>query len=261
VKILDAKTTGSHVVKLVLAIILLPSLCYAGIINTLPEIPSHYGEELLTAKLSASLDWQHGNNKQLDIKAAGNLFLQREFWSLYITSSFTRSTSNNALEAFDTLNHIRVRYFFLYWLGLEAYTQHEYDTFRKLDTRYLAGIGSTFKIIDTDYFDVMVGTSALVEFIRPSEQLPEEVNFRWSNYVQAEFSINERLTIQNIFFYQMRFDDPRDVTIFESVSLEIKAFDWFGVALGFTLSHDERPLPGVEKTDLGLTSALFVEYQ
>lgn len=55
------------------------SVCYAGIINTLPQIPSYYKTHRLkvNTRFFASIDWQQGNNETLDLKTGGYLTLQQ----------------------------------------------------------------------------------------------------------------------------------------------------------------------------------------
>lgn len=245
---------------LITIILLFSSFVQAGIINTLPEIPG-VNEAFFKTKLSVSVDWEHGNNDKLDIKAAGFLLLQKEFWSVYFVTSTSKLVSSGRLESLDTMNHLRGRYFLLDWFALEIFTQHEYDRFRKLDTRALLGAGPTLKILSTDSLNIMSGTAVMMEYIKPSDNLDEEINARWSNYLQIEMSINSRFSINNIFFYQTKLDNGSDFLIYESISMEIKANKWFGISFGFTISHDSMPLPDVSKTDLALSSSLFIEYE
>lgn len=244
-----------------LAVILFAGVAQAGIINTLPPVPKKVEKDKLNARLAASVDWQQGNTNKLDLNAGGFMTWLRDPWTIHFVSSFTRATSFGALEDFNTLNHLRGRYFFNEWFGAEAYTQHEYDPFRKLDTRYLLGGGPFVKVSELGALSFIIGTSGMFEYIKPDDQQPEEFNPRWSSYLQAEIRVNKNFAIQDTFFFQTRFNDLSDVMVFNTAALEIKALDWFGVTLGFTVSHDERPLAGVEKTDLSLTSSLFIEYQ
>lgn len=238
------------------------SISQAGIINTLPKIPEEESRELAVAtKLSGSVDWQEGNNNKLDLKVAGYLSLLQNPWSVYFVTSATRAVSDSELESLDTMNHLRVRYFILKDLAFEVFVQHEFDEFRRLDARSLVGGGPALTILSSKYVDIMLGTAGMFEHIKPSDDLSEEFNARWSNYIQIEIDINQKFSIQNVFFYQMRLGASEDYMLHESISLEIKATDWFGVSLGFTVGHDEMPLPGVEKTDLALTSSFFIEHE
>ena len=246
---------------LIVLILFLSNSIQAGIINTLPEIPKSDDKPLIKTRLSASIDWEQGNNNELDIEAAGFMLLQKKLWSVYFVTSASKSVSNGVLGSLDTMNHLRGRFFLLEPFALEIFAQHEYDRFRKLDTRALIGAGPTFKILSSEFLNIMSGMSMMMEYIKPSDNLDEEINARWTSYLQLELNINDRFSIHNVFFYQTKTNDSSDFLIYESISMEIKATKWFGIAFGFTIGYDNMPLLDVGKTDLGLSSSLFVEYE
>ena len=246
-----------------------------SIVDALPDIPD--GESNgWSGGTSGSISWRDDNNKDNNFSASmgGFVYYEGDGWSAILSNKAAYEWLNDSEQEASVMSHTRLRLSlgrlsrisrvpykpsFLDQLFLETFAQHEYDRFRALDARTLLGAGATVVIVKNDMISIMAGTAYMLEYI-DFTNTNDELNHRWSNYLQVEFVPVEALTVESTTFAQFRFDDFTDHVVSSSLSLKVKALDWFGVKLGFGLAYDSRPPPDVKDLGINVSSEIFAEF-
>jgi len=166
-----------------------------------------------------------------------------------------------------------VRYTRMEWLrfGGEVFGQAQYDKFRLLQRRLLAGAGLRYVFVNLERFRGWLGSGTLVEFerrnIEPENQPPNGpdpvnmTNVRWSSYVTLLIPIIPgHLSLIDTAYVQPRWDDFRDVQILEEARFQLKVTDHLSITTDLSVRFDSRAPRGVERTDVRVGNALLFSY-
>ena len=270
-------------IKALILILLFPVALQAqvSIVDALPDIPE--GEpDGWGGGASGAISFRDDNNKDRHFEASigGFMSYEGECWSSIITNKASYEWLNDSEQEASVMTHVRLRLslgkvpssdkkdkyvvfnhdehrgqeFFI-----ETFAQHEYDRFRALNTRGLLGAGLAAVILESNILDIMIGTAYMLEYI-DFTNTNDELNHRLSNYLQIEFEPIEEITIESTTFAQFRFDNFNDHVISSSLSLGVKATDWFGIKLGFGLAYDSRPPPNIKDIGVNVGSEIFTKF-
>jgi hypothetical protein len=274
---------------LFISIILFPAIAKAqvAIVNALPEIQEE--EELgWSTAIAASANYRDDNSKEkkLTLSLSGSSTYRSYGWLMHGIAKGAYEWIDGVDEEANTVEHLRFRFTpnkifspderarnskgasgkacrsgnnWKNMFHLEAFAQHEYDKFRALDARTVAGTGGVF-IIETDHIDIGVGTSYMFEYINFYASNQEEFNHRWSNYLQLEIDPIDTISIVNTTFIQFRIDDMSDILIMTSLGLKVKATKWFGIQLSFGIDFDSQPPANVKDVGIGTGADIIVEF-
>lgn len=294
-KVSEMKRTAV-VFSLFVSLLLLPTIVNAqvSIVNALPEIP----EKDTTGwkgSLSASFSWRDDNSrdKELDVGGGGSLTYRERNFLVHFVSRGMYQWLNEAEEEANLMHHVRFRLSlgrlcekeeqknillkqlddikqklnppdydpdWLEKLHVETFVQHEYDKFRSLDTRALAGIGPAYIIVASKHIDVMIGTAYMFEYLAFSGNIPHEANNRWSNYLQIEFDPVDTLSINSTTFAQFLFNDFDDHLISSTIVANVKITEWMSLSLGGGIDYDTRPPPGIKKFGSGVRAGVSFKW-
>lgn len=144
-------------------------------------------------------------------------------------------------------------------LGTDAFLQHQYDRFFRLQRRSLAGAGVRVDIVHEPAFLLWGGSAYMLEYERINVQpgapdAPETLSHRWTNYLTGRLAISDTFSMQSTTYFQPRLDDFSDYRILESLEAQAKVTDLLGFGLSMTVLHDSAPPTGVKTTDLRLST-------
>lgn len=171
----------------------------------------------------------------------------------------------------DGYGHLR--YTRMQWLrvGFEGYLQAQYDEFRLLQRRLLAGAGVRVVFVNHERIRGWVGAGALIEFERrniAAENQPptgpdpvDMTNPRSSNYVTLLIGLVPKyLALINTLYVQPRWDQFRDVQILDEARLSLKVTDHLSVTTDLSVRFDSRAPKTVEKTDTRVGNGVVYSY-
>ena len=238
----------------------------AQIINVLSQITQR-DEDGLGGSLSGSISWQAGNTKVTDVKAGAALAARAASHAGYVIAQGQYAEQGEEGEVFirRSFEHLRYRYRLLLWLELEAFTQHEFDEFRRLRLRAVVGSGPRFTWHPDASTSVIVGIAPMAEYEVLADVAPGEEGGTWryrlSSYLNLATAIDERLSFVATAFVQPRFDDfQRDLRVLTRAGLVIKLNAALAVDVSYNMTHDGRPPAGVKKTDQQLSTSLSLTF-
>jgi hypothetical protein len=171
----------------------------------------------------------------------------------------------------DGFGHLR--YTRMHWLhfGSEVFVQAQYDKFRLLRRRLLAGVGVRVVFINYDWLRGWIGTGALIEFERrnipPENQPPlgpDPVNMtnpRSSSYITLIVPlVPERLNLIATAYVQPRWDIWRDVQVLHEAKLQVKVTGHHSINTDLSVRFDSRPPVLVERTDTRIGNSVQYSY-
>ncbi|HEX5659310.1 MAG TPA: DUF481 domain-containing protein [Polyangiales bacterium] len=171
----------------------------------------------------------------------------------------------------DGFGHLR--YTRMHWLrfGSEVYLQAQYDKFRLLSRRLVAGAGLRVVFINYDRLRGWVGTGALLEFERrdilPENQPPrgpdptDMTNPRSSSYITLIIPlVPERLSLIATAYVQPRWDIWRDVQVLHEAKLQVKVTGHLSINTDLGVRFDSRPPVSVERTDTRIGNSVQYSY-
>ena len=128
--------------------------------------------------------------------------------------------------------------------------QAQYDEFRLLQRRLVAGAGTRVVFANYERFRGWVGTGAMIEFekrnIATENQPPtgpdpvDMTNPRWSNYVTLLIGLVPKyLALINTAYVQPRWDKFGDIQILEEARLSLKVTDHLGLTTDLSVPIPE----------------------
>jgi hypothetical protein len=171
----------------------------------------------------------------------------------------------------DGFGHLR--YTRMHWLrfGSEVFVQAQYDKFRLLQRRLLAGAGVRIVFINYSWLRGWVGTGALVEFerrdIAPANQPPSGpdpvnmTNARSSTYLTLIVPlVPDRLSLITTAYVQPRWDAWRDVQVLQEAKLQVKVTGHLSLSTDLAVRFDSEPPRSVERTDTRVGNSVLYSY-
>jgi hypothetical protein len=247
-----------------LAVLVVPTVAHAQIVNVQNALakPPETDDEI--GQLEIKLDWREGNNRLLDVGAAGSLIVKRGRLLALAIARGEYGRGNDATFKQRTFEHLRARITIDCRWKWEAFGQHELDRFRRLTVRALAGTGPALQIVNSDPVSVIAGASYMFEYERLDQRAgtmdagDRTVFHRASMYVTGTEKVGETVAVAQTFYLQPRFDEPTDLRLLGELSLTSKLSKHVALTDAFIVAYDSRPPDGIRRYDTQLRIALLL---
>ena len=216
--------------------------------------------------LALNLEMHTGNTDLKEIGLEGRLDFNRPRVNTFILARNDFGWEQGERFADEGLIHLRQHYPLHGRIGLEAFTQYNYDATYRLDTRVLAGGGFRLNLIESEAFHLWEGASAFLEHER-LEELPEgdehpvkSTVVRWSHYLSSRIAVNDRAVSTCTIYVQPLWNAIRDTRILGELNLEVDLAGPLVLALSFVMRYDSRTPDGVSRMDTVLENGLAVMF-
>ena len=146
-------------------------------------------------------------------------------------------------------------------IAWEAFAQHQFDEFQRLDTRWLLGGGSRLTLREEEHHEMFLGLGYMFEFERldlpeASPEDRESRRHRLTTYFSTRFETSEKVSFVNTLYVQPRLDQWDDIRLLEEAELEVRLGERVSLGMALSIQHDSEPPQGVKDTDLALTNKL-----
>lgn len=247
----------------VLLVLVLPLAAEGARIVNVQRAASRDAEEGWSGELTGSVQWRTGNTDLTRVAAGLSTLYLTGPHRFFLSGSATYAVESDETSVNNTFEHLRYRHRLFDWLSGEAFVQHEYDEFRRLLVRALAGLGPRLDLPLPPGYTAALGSAWMYEYERLTRDgLPDagriERNHRWSNYLAGAAILTEGISVDHTFYVQPRFADFSDYRLLSETAIVLDVKKWLAVRLSFVAAYDARPPADVEKldTDFG-TSLLF----
>ncbi|HET9626580.1 MAG TPA: DUF481 domain-containing protein [Kofleriaceae bacterium] len=254
------------ILTVTLALALPVRLAHAQIVNVqdaLAKPPAHDGQ---VGQVEGKLSWREGNNPIFDVGGSGNILIKRgDLLGLALVRG-EYGTSAGTLLTKKTFEHARLRSKLDGPWMVEAFAQHEFDQFRRLNLRAIAGVGGGAQLVDNKTIGVLAGLAYLYEDERLDTRAGtidagvHSTAHRISAYLTGHENLSSGATIVQTVYAQPRIDDPGDIRIYGELSLQTKLTQRIALKDSFNVAYDATPPDGVKTYDTSLEASVIVTF-
>jgi hypothetical protein len=191
-----------------------------------------------------------GNNTHIQYKTTKSLILLLGQYSLLV------SGDNNLID--KSVLHLRYNYNFTHIFVGECFVQAQRNAISKIDFRGLWGAGLRFKLNKDEKHKYYLGTTFMYEYEISTTKISQKL-FRWSNYFSLSLYPSDYIRFVSTSYYQPVFSDFSDYRILSQNSFYFLITRHLSFKSTFNYYFDNRPEPGVPKTQYSLLSGLVYE--
>jgi len=231
-------------VKLLVTGVLLVNSATAFAISNIESQRPNPPDEGWSGQLELVANGKNGNVDEDRYGAGGRLTwkdLDNTYFALF---SKSRSETLNIKTADQTFAHIR-------WIGqhsepvaLETFLQWQEDEFNNLLSRYLAGSGGRFDVLQRpDVYSFTLGIGAFREWEKTDlgTFTEDESVWRLNAYWSYKHQLNSQVNWYNTAYVQPNLDSFDDYRILFESGLGIRLTDTLQLKLFYQLRHNSQP--------------------
>jgi hypothetical protein len=251
---------------LVIAAVSLARVAHAQIVNVQGALAKPPEHDDVVGQAELKLNWREGNNPLFDLGGAGTVVIRRGHLLGLALARGEYGTSRGFTLAKKSFEHVRLRSELDGGWRWEVFAQHEYDQFRRLSLRALAGTGPAYQVFDTPAIGVLVGAAYLYELER-FDTRPGTLDaglrataHRASIYVTGHENLSPGVTIVETVYAQPRLDAGSDVRVLGEFAVQTRLSARIALKDGLTFAYDASPPDGVQTYDTSLDVALLVTF-
>lgn len=239
----------------------------AQIVNVQGRLAKPLEQDGVTGQVELKLDWREGNNRFFDIGGVGHvLYRHGRLLGLALVRGEYGNAGGHVPIARKIFEHLRARVTLDCRWRWEAFAQHEYDAFRRLSVRAVAGTGPALQVVNDGPVAVLAGAAYLAEL----EQLDTRAGridagarslaSRASLYVTGTEKLGAGASITQTVYAQPRLTDPGDVRLLGELAVTVKLSKRIALTDGFVAAYDRTPPDGIRRYDTQLTVGLVVTF-
>lgn len=214
----------------------------------------------LSGQLAIGGDWLAGNSQLLTGVGSGSVFVKTDHGLALATVSGAYGIKGTGGvygdEPFQAkvFEHLRVRRELAPGWSVEAFGQHEYDRWRRLKTRIVAGAGVRLDVDAVAGVHLALGAAHLSqweELLKPkTADLPGLVNEqRLSTYLVAAAEISATASALATLYVQPRWADFADLRGLVDLALVVTVSKVTALRVNWALGYDTRPPTAVRGFD------------
>lgn len=256
--------SGFVITVIVLVIVLTAQAARAQIVNVQGALAKPPTSDGAIGTVELKLNWREGNNPLLDVGGAGSVVGRRGPVLGLLLARGEYGTSRGLTLTKKSFEHARTRIELDPRWRWEAFAQHEYDQFRRLSLRALAGTGPALQIVDDPAIALLAGAAYLFEYERLDNRAGaidaglRSTAHRASVYVTGHEEPGTGVLIIETVYAQPRLDHPGDVRLLGELSILSKLASRVALKNSFTVAYDRTPPEGVRRYDTQLEVAVVV---
>jgi hypothetical protein len=245
---------------------LAPGVARAQIVNVQGALARPLPGDGVIGQVELKLNWREGNNPLFDLGGAGTVLVRRGPVLGLALARGEYGTSRGLTLTRKSFEHVRARVELDSRWRWEVFAQHEYDQFRRLSLRALAGTGPAFQIVDDKSVTVLAGAAYLYEY----EQLDTRAGtldagvhrtaHRSSIYLTGHEDLPSGVAIVETVYVQPRLDHPDDVRVLGELSLVSKLMSSIALKNSLTVAYNRTPPDGIKRYDTQLELAVVATF-
>jgi hypothetical protein len=202
-----------------------------------------------------------GNTNYFELELLGSVQHQgdRNRWRLLGRS--IRRTASGVEIAETQLAHLRHNYRLWSRVSSIAFLQGQYDPFKRLASRFLAGAGARFDIATGVRWHTAAGAAVMLENEELTGDVQQTTNdMRGSFFLTLVRDVSEGVDIDLVGFYQPRLDDPSDARANVIAILRADVIAELYAFVRYVAEYDSAPPAGVEDLDQNLRAGLGYDF-
>jgi len=246
----------------------------AGIVNVQSILASN-APEGVSGSITGSADWRTGNTNLLLLSAAPTARFRAgdHLVIALVQGDFGRTTVADQSKTImkKTFEHLRYRYTLTSRLLGEAFAQHTFDEFRRIELRVVAGAGPKYDFVQRAGVSAAVGVAYMLEYERVDDAYrdsgDEQLVHRASSYLTGSYSLDDRVQLVETLYAQPRLTDFGDVRLLNDTSVVLKLTSKVSLTTSFNISYDSEPPEPIdpagveiETVDTALKTAISIGF-
>jgi hypothetical protein len=238
----------------------------AQIVNVQGQLAKAPEKDGVTGQVEVKLDWRDGNTSLFELGGSAALLVRRGRLLAVALVRGEYGESRDVTYSRKTFEHARARYTLDCRWRWEAFLQHEYDAFRRLSVRAIAGTGPAFQILEEKAGALLVGAAYMVEYERldnrpeTSDAGNRTVFHRASIYATGIQKLGEQVSALETIYLQPRLDDVGDVRLLGELAITSKLTKHLALTDGLVIAYDRTPPDGVQRRDIQLKIGVLVTF-
>jgi hypothetical protein len=195
--------------------------------------------------------FQSVNNSQLQYRKGDNSWL--------LLNGFNYTVLNGRKIVNDAFGHLRYNRKINELITAEAFIQGQYNEIIKIKSRYLAGTGLRFKVIEKEKIRMYFGSLYMREH---EEEHTDIINnhHRISNYLSVGFPITEHITVDFISYYQPDVFNVSDYRLTGEAIIEMRLNKRVAFRFAHSLFYDSRPPVDIKNMFYNFRNGLKLEF-
>jgi hypothetical protein len=238
----------------------------AQIVNVQGALAKAPAKDDVAGEVGLKLNWRQGNNPLFDIGGSGTLLVHHGRILGLVLARGEYGTSAGLTLTKKAFEHARARITLDCRWRWEVFAQHEYDRFRRLSLRAVAGTGPALQILDTKELSVLAGAAYIAELERLDHRMgtgdagARTFAHRASLYLTGHEDLSTGVAIVETVYFQPRVDDPSDLRVLGELAVQSKLSSRIALKDSLTIAYDDTPPDGIKRFDSSLEIALIVTF-
>jgi hypothetical protein len=219
-----------------------------------------------TASTTVGVDWQTGNVELVRLAGAASAVYKCGPWLGLglVRAEYAEGAGVKLSE--KTFEHLRGRRSLSPRLLWEGFLQHEYDAFRRLSVRAVAGSGPAVRIISRPRGSLSAGVAYMLELEQRSELAMaadsglREWHHRLSSYLTGSLQLGDQVTAAQTAYVQPRLDTTDDLQLLSETSVESKLGARLSLVNSLVVAYDGDPPETVDSLSTALKISIAVTF-
>ncbi|MCH2214815.1 MAG: DUF481 domain-containing protein [Flavobacteriales bacterium] len=186
----------------------------------------------------------------------------------YMVLGEVRYVENNSEKILNNGNlHVRSTFNFRKGFSPELFAQAQYDNFRGLNTRLLAGGAVRWNSIINKDLRLTIGTGPMYEYERwtsPLDQDMVEIQLpKWSTNIIVRWSMNDYIDFNTILYYQVGYDEMIKAArnrLTNSTNLNFRINKKLSFKIGTRLAYEDRPVVPITKFIYSVENGININF-
>jgi hypothetical protein len=239
----------------------------AQIVNVQGQLAKQPEQDGATGQIELKLDWREGNNTFFDVGGAASLLYRRgRLLGLALVRGEYGNARGGIAIARKSFEHLRARVTLDCRWRWEVFGQHEYDAFRRLAVRGVAGTGPALQIVNEKRVGILAGAAYLLEIERLDARRGtidaglRSLASRASVYLTGTEKLGGGAAVTQTVYVQPRIDEPDDVRVLGELSVTAKISKRIALTDAFTVAYDRTPPDRIRRYDTQLTVGLLLAF-
>ncbi len=213
-----------------------------------------------SGNLGLKVNGQTGNADKQAVEFSSLTMRRTDRNELLGAAKYRYGESRHRKDANEGNLHARYTRYLAAPYAIETFVQSEFDEFRRLERRDLAGAGLRTLLDKGEKNSLYLGTGVFYEHEIFKDGVLSQQTVRGNLYLSFVRSFSEHISGTLIAYYQPSFESQADFRIQVDSGLQVKLVGALSLTIEYDLQHDSEPAPGVKPTDSSYMTGLAYSY-
>lgn len=142
----------------------------------------------------------------------------------------------------------------------EAFQQGQFNKIQRIDLRLLLGSGIRFNIIRQKNYELSFGTGFMGEYEQLTDNAGYTADFLSTSYLSFDGQFSENIGFNTISYLQPKLTDVGFYRFANESYLRFRVNKYLSFKIVYTVTHDNRDIEGVRKTNYILKNTLSFQF-